>query len=179
MRVGVKEGITYAKESLVKAKAQLEKITNVTDVTHSEFYIPFKKVHKKTKTQKEAFDIQERAQKVISNKVIPAFKKLQDYIFWEYEVRKTPGLLNPGLYQSCIEYHTSLRGVNASSIHQIGLRQVCKMWTLLQSIIFQNDFFLIFMSEKGQGSKKTSRGVWVKVVGEGRQHDFYTNCHLP
>ena len=144
MRVGVKEGITYAKESLVKAKAQLEKITNVTDVTHSEFYIPFKKVHKNTKTQKEGFDIQERAQKVISTKVIPAFKKLQDYIFGEYEVRKTPGLMNPGLYQSCIEYHTSLRGVNASSIHQIGLKQVCKMWTLLQSIIFHNDFFSIF-----------------------------------
>ena len=131
LREGVRNKITYANESLYKAKAQFESL-QVENVEDSKFYKQFGEIRGNIPdiTDEEAEAVQDNARIIILEAILPAFKKLEDYVFGEYQDHLRPG---PGVsylpngqafYQTCIDYHTSLRGVDANQIHQIGLEEV-------------------------------------------------------
>lgn len=137
LQLGVKEKMTHARESILavehSAKTQFEAI-QVEDPGKSEFYKQFI-----SSTIQENIpgidasrvgDLQNRARQVISNVVLPAFKRLQDYIFGEYKdnLRPAAGIHSvPNgheYYQTCIDYFTSLKGVTPDEIHQIGMDEI-------------------------------------------------------
>ena len=128
---GVQENITHANESLYRAVDQFDRL-QVSDPTESEFYKQFEKIKDNLPevTDEEAARLQDKARTVIKEHILPSFKKLQEYVFGEYyeHLRPEAGVhsLPNGqeYYQACIDYFTSLRGVNASEIHQIGLEEI-------------------------------------------------------
>ena len=134
LRIGVENGMTYAKESIEPSKLQFESL-QVLKPGDSKFYLQFKNIGKILPgvDKSTANSIKAKARSVIWKKVLPAFKRLQDYLFGEYSenLRPTPGVYSipngQSYYQNCIEYFTSLKGVNASAIHQIGLQEVQKL----------------------------------------------------
>jgi uncharacterized protein (DUF885 family) len=118
---GIMEGITFAKESLDKSVRQYDHI-QVDKAEESEFFIQFSKNNL----------VRDEALKVIRNQIIPSFKKLQDFIHGDYSkhLRKSAGLVSLNnlkgdeFYQACLDFHATLKGVDARELHNFGLKSL-------------------------------------------------------
>ena len=134
LKEGVKKGITYANESVYPAFDQFEKL-QVKNVEDSPFYTQFSEIRKNMPdvTDGQVDHVQIRAKVTILNEILPEFKRLQEYIFGDYRkhLRAEPGISSlpngDEFYQKSIDYATSLRGVTAEEIHQIGLDEVADL----------------------------------------------------
>ena len=110
------EGITHANESLYKARSQFQRI-QVTDPAQSDFYKPFQTIKDKAPGigDKEAEALQQRAATVIRENVLPAFKRLQEYVFGDNyaNLRLAPGVHSlpdgQNFYQERINHFTTLK----------------------------------------------------------------------
>jgi len=134
LREGVRQNITFAKESLSRAGKQYDQL-QVENPEDSKFYEQFARIKEKVSARTEeeikaAKDIQEQAKKMIAEEILPAYKKLQGYVFGEYSKHLRPSPAASSLqngaefYQRSIEYYTTLIGVTPSEIHEIGLEEV-------------------------------------------------------
>jgi len=131
---GVLEGVTHANESLYRAREQFKRL-QVKNPTESDFYAPFRDIREGVPNidDKKAKELQQRAKTVIRDNILPAFKHLQEYIFREYytHLRPAPGVhsLPRGqeFYQERINYFTTLKGVQAQTIHNLGLEEVARL----------------------------------------------------
>ena len=76
----------------------------------------------------------------VHGEILPAIKKLEKYIMYDYglHLRNGPGLIHqPGglsMYQSLIEYHTTLTGITPEEIYARGLDEIRTLKLNLASI---------------------------------------------
>ena len=130
---GVEAGKTYANESIFRTKLQFKRLDVRAEA--SDFYQQFKqmpeKLALKTETEsKEVELIQSQARSVIEMNVLPAIKKLENYLHGSYSkhLRSKSGVFSitngQEYYQACLEYHTTLTDISPEEIHNIGLNEV-------------------------------------------------------
>jgi uncharacterized protein (DUF885 family) len=118
---GITEKITFAKESLDRSVGQYDRI-QVENAEESEFFKQFSKNNL----------VRDKALEVIQNQIIPTFKKLQDFVHGEYSkhLRKSAGLVSLNnlkgdeFYQACLDFHATLKGVDARELHNFGLKSL-------------------------------------------------------
>ena len=86
------------------------------------------------------------AQKAIEEKVIPQFKRIKEFFESEYypKTRKSLGVSEtPGgtaYYQNRINFYTTSTQYTADDIHQIGLSEVARIKSEMETIIDELDF---------------------------------------
>ena len=91
LREGVKQGVTYARESLRGVDAQFEKLQ--VGANESDFYVRFRDMpgslgrHVVGRLQSESYA-------TVEEELLPALRQLQEYIKYEYssQVRGSPGV---------------------------------------------------------------------------------------
>ena len=108
LKLGMKEGVTYAPESLNGVDGQFERLQG--DVEDSPFYVRFRDMpgslgrHVVSRTKTEAFNITQ-------DQILPAFRRLQEFLKYEYSsaLRSPPGVSSiPGggeFYQATLRWH--------------------------------------------------------------------------
>ena len=122
---GVEEGITFAKETLDMSKGPFQKLQiDGENVNNSDFYQMF---------SNSVFSKLVAAE-YIENKILPAYKELQEYIFGDYykHARPGPGVLSfsnlkgQDFYQACLKYYTTKSEVNPEELHSFGYESLNK-----------------------------------------------------
>ena len=127
LRKGVDEGITYSNKSLYRSKRQFEML-QVKDPTESEFYQKFDQMASLVKNAPLGVvtKIQNDAKRIIGDMILPSYKKLQDYVFGEYQhhLRDTAGVFgflnSKKMYNFIVKFFTTIN-ISPEEIHQIGL----------------------------------------------------------
>jgi len=139
LRKGAKEGVTYAKESLNGVDEQLERLQ--VDVDKSDFYARFRDMpgslgrHVVTRLQTSAFS-------VVEEKVLPAFRRLQEFLKNEYrqKLRSKEGILSiPNgheFYSATLKWHISTDD-SPEEVHKIGLAEVAAIQEGVREVIAQ------------------------------------------
>ncbi len=165
LKKGLKQGISQPK-AIFKGYESTYDTHIVRDYTESSFYGPILDLPAiMSKTQQDSVSI--AAQKVIMDKVVPAFKKIKAFIETEYVpmtrtaigVSETPH--GREFYQNRINYYTTTTEYTADDIHKIGLSEVARIKTEMQQIIAEVNFkgtfaeFLQFLRTDPQFYVKT------------------------
>ncbi|NNK88783.1 MAG: DUF885 domain-containing protein [Flavobacteriaceae bacterium] len=148
----------------------------------SYFYSPFKKLPDAlTQSQKDSVLIAAKA--VIETKVIPQFKRVKEFFENEYlpgtrstiGVSETPG--GEAYYQNRINYYTTSDQYTADDIHDIGLKEVARIRSEMQSIIeevgFEGTFseFLGFLRTDPQFYAKTPEELLIRARDLAKRAD--------
>ena len=123
LEVGVKNKVTFAEESIRETITQLRSLLS-RSAEHSRFFNQFSRSRV---FKKEALEI-------IKKKVLPAFRAFKNFLEMDYfpNARKGPGLISLGnlkgreYYQACLEYHTTVKNINATDLYQFGMRELEK-----------------------------------------------------
>ena len=130
LKRGIDSGKTHANESIFRTKEQFERLQVRPEA--SEFYESFKNI----RTHLPSIDlsyiesVQSDARTVIREKVLPAFKKLQNYIHGPYSnyLRPKPGISSirngQQYYEACIRFYTTLSDISPEEIHNVGITEV-------------------------------------------------------
>merc|ERR1711963_650218 len=126
LREGVKQGVTYARESLGGVDAQFEKLQ--VGANNSDFYVRFRDMpgslgrHVVGRMQSESYA-------TVAEELLPACRQLQDYIKYEYtsQVRGSPGISSMqggrAFYDAVLQWHTSTQ-MTPHEVHDMGLEEV-------------------------------------------------------
>ncbi len=143
LREGIDKGIVMPKNTVVKVPDQLRGLTS-ENPEQSVFYIPFTNLPEKI-NQEGGSSFQERARKLIVEKVNPAFKSFT--VFFEevyisnardsYGLRELPN--GETWYNQRIKQQTTT-SLSAEQIHQIGILEVNRIEEEMLDIIDQLDF---------------------------------------
>lgn len=114
----------------------------------SDFYVPFQQLPDHIPSEQQE-DLKERARKVISKNVLPAFEEFRSYFQDQYlpeaqEDISCKSLPNgPELYEFLVQKHTT-RDLSPEEIHKIGQKEVNRLKTemdrLIESLDFEGDF---------------------------------------
>ncbi len=144
MRKGLEQGIVQPRIIFKGYEASYD--THIVDnPLESYFYSPFLNLPDSfSKKRKDSLLI--AAEKVISNDVIPSFKKIKTFFETEYlpNSRETIGVsAQPGgadFYQNRINFYTTSRAYTAESIHELGLQEVARIKTQMKEIIKEVGF---------------------------------------
>ncbi len=149
-RVAVRRGYTFPNESMSGIEKQYARLDTTPEAT--DFYVPFKNLKG---TSPSVVAIQKEALQVIRDEVLPAFKKLKNYVQNEYirHLRPKIGLssLPDGekLYQSFLEFHTTIKGITPEEVHNTGLEEVRRlkkgMMQVAQDLGYRNHTFKQFV----------------------------------
>ena len=153
---GVKQGFVHYCASF-KHYADSIKQHIFSDATQSSWYAPFNHFPAQfSEAQKSAY--QAEAQKLISQKVIPAYQQFYDYFTQDYmpHCRQQAGIGSvPGgddYYAYTAKYYTTTK-LTPKEIHQLGLSEVARIEQEMQAIIQQVGFkgnmaeFLQFLAD--------------------------------
>lgn len=154
LREGLKKGITQPKVIFggyeVTYNDQI-----VEDPRESFYFSPFKSLPAHFSEEKKD-SLQEVAETIISEKVIPQFRRIKTFFETEYlpNTRKSIGVSEiPNgreYYQNRLNYYTTL-DLTADEIHEIGLKEVSRinkeMKQIIQKVGFEGSFqeFLHFL----------------------------------
>ncbi len=160
---GARRGITFAQESLgSRVRKQFER-QFVDKPEESGFFGPFRDISGPNKTVVDL--VKARALNTIEGEVLPAMKRLFNYVMDDYSersLRSGPGVNNvangDAFYQKCLQYHTSIIGMTAEQIHEIGLQEIEKLKDGVRKLsrklkygnVSVREFFDKLGSEKGQ-----------------------------
>ena len=133
LNLGIAAGKTHANESVFRTKDQLERLQVRPEA--SEFYEIFKTIQDFLPQLDSSYvqSIQLEAKTVIRGKVLPAFKKLQNYIHGPYSkhFRSKPGIssIRDGqrYYEECLRFYTTLSDISPEEVHNIGVNEVQKL----------------------------------------------------
>jgi uncharacterized protein (DUF885 family) len=168
MRTGIELGITQPRVILEGRDASI-KAQLVDSVDASPFFEPFKKMPEAISSADQA-KLLARAQKVISETVIPAYRRLFDFFHQEYlpAARNTLGAyqLPDGeqFYQAAIRRYVTV-DMTPQEIHDIGLKEVTRIRAEMDDIIRQVEFagdfpaFLEFLRTDEQFYARTPRDL--------------------
>tara|TARA_Y100001972_G_scaffold111992_1_gene145341 strand:- start:2014 stop:3849 length:1836 start_codon:yes stop_codon:yes gene_type:complete len=143
LREGVDKGIVMPKNTVIKVPDQLRGITS-ENPEQSVFYVPFTSLPEEIH-QEGGSSIQERARKIITEKVNPAFKSFTQFFEEVYipNTRETYGLSDlpngKAWYSMRIQHQTTTK-LTAEQIHQIGRLEVNRIKDEMLDIIDQLDF---------------------------------------
>ncbi|WP_342807680.1 DUF885 domain-containing protein [Alteromonas sp. M12] len=120
----------------------------VNNVEDSVFWAPFATIPARISAQ-DKHKYQQQAKRLIMQTVIPEYQKFYDFFTQQYmpNCRKTAGISSVDngaqYYKYLIEYYTTT-DLSAEEIHQIGLEEVARIRSEMQSIIakvgFQGSF---------------------------------------
>merc|ERR1711971_46344 len=153
LREGVKQGVTYARESLKGVDSQFEKLQ--VGANASDFYARFRDMpgslgrHVVGRLQSESYA-------TVSDELLPALRHLQEYIKYEYssQVRGGPGVssMQGGreFYDAVLQWHTSTQ-MTPQEVHDMGLQEVAAIRSGVDQLLVQlgaaNKTFQQFASE--------------------------------
>ncbi|MFT5102870.1 MAG: hypothetical protein ACI86C_000517 [Candidatus Latescibacterota bacterium] len=138
----------------------------VDNFEESFFYQPFKNLPNELSVAQQD-SVLVAAEKVISEKVVPQFKRIKTFFETEYfpKTRKTIGVSETpkgnAYYQNRINYYTTSTQYTAEDIHQIGLKEVTRIKAGMEKIIVEVGFkgsfadFLHFLRTDEQFYAKT------------------------
>jgi len=144
MRKGLEQGIVQPLIIFKGYEASYD--THIVDnPLESYFYSPFLNLPDSF-SQKRKDSLLIAAEQVISNDVIPSFKKIKTFFETEYlpNSRETIGVsAQPGgadFYQNRINFYTTSKAYTAKSIHELGLQEVARIKTQMKEIIKEVGF---------------------------------------
>ena len=165
LKKGLKQGISQPK-AIFKGYESTYDTHIVNDYKESSFYGPIKELPAiLNKTQQDS--VTKAAQKVIMDKVVPAFKKIKTFFETDYipVTRTAIGVSETSngseFYQNRINYFTTTTEYTADDIHKIGLSEVARIKSEMEQIIAEVDFkgtfaeFLQFLRTDPQFYAKT------------------------
>lgn len=167
LREGLEKGVSQPKV-IFKGYESTYNDHIVSKFEDSYFYSPFKNLPESL-TSKQADSVLIEAKEAIEKHVIPQFKRIKVFFETEYlpKTRTTLGVsYTPGgesYYQNRINYYTTSTQYTAEDIHQIGLKEVARIKSEMQSIIgdlgFKGTFaeFLQFLRTDEQFYAKTPK----------------------
>eukprot|EP00794_Sanderia_malayensis_P011835 gene11835-13063_t len=130
LRKGINENYTMAMESIQSLPKLLEAIVDIP-TSESKFLKPFLSFPASVNASKQA-ELKEKADKAITESVVPAYVKLSKFLSVEYlpHARASPGVstLQNGsdYYQECLKFHTTT-GMTPDEIHSLGKTEVARI----------------------------------------------------
>jgi len=166
MRSGIELGFTQPKAVLAGRDEPIRKQL-VDRVDASPFFTPFMNMPGTLPSQEQAA-LLARAQQVISESVIPAYRRLFDFFHNEYlpAARETLGAFQlpegESFYQAAIRRYATV-DLSPQEIHDIGLSEVSRIHSemdeIIQELEFAGDFpaFLEFLRTDEQFYARTPR----------------------
>ena len=144
MRKGLEQGIVQPRIIFKGYEASYD--THIVDnPLESYFYSPFLDLPDSF-SQKRKDSLLIAAEQVISNDVIPSFKKIKTFFETEYlpNSRETIGVSaqsgGADFYQNRINFYTTSKAYTAKSIHELGLQEVARIKTQMKEIIKEVGF---------------------------------------
>jgi uncharacterized protein (DUF885 family) len=143
MRIGMQTGYVLPKSLVVKIIPQLADFDHGPAKKHL-FYTPVKAIPDEV-SKEDRLRIEERYKAVIENNIIPAFKKLHDFLKNEYlpASRETSGILylpkGKEMYSYLIKYYTST-DMSADEIFELGLKEVDRITKEMEKVKEQLGF---------------------------------------
>ncbi|WP_419210934.1 DUF885 domain-containing protein [Maribacter sp. X9] len=144
LRMGIKEGVSQPK-IIFKGYESTYDTHIVSDYAQSSFYGPIQDLPSVlSESQKDSIILE--AQKAIMAKVVPSFKKIKTFFELEYipTTRETIGVSETpngkAFYQNRINYYTTTTEYSADAIHSIGLSEVARIKSEMESIIKKVNF---------------------------------------
>lgn len=167
LREGVKTGMTLPQVVLQGREGPMRNIAEGTDLEQNPFYAPFKKFPSAINAD-DAATLRRDGEKVIREKVIPAYAKLLKYFVSDYvpHARKTLGAYSlpdgEAYYRQQIREYVTL-DLSPEEIHAIGLKEVARIREEMEKVMkdakFDGDFaaFLTFLRTDPQFYAKTPR----------------------
>merc|ERR1711971_691895 len=176
LREGVKQGVTYARESLKGVDSQFEKLQ--VGANASDFYARFRDMpgslgrHVVGRLQSESYA-------TVSDELLPALRHLQEYIKYEYssQVRGGPGVssMQGGreFYDAVLQWHTSTQ-MTPQEVHDMGVEEVAAIRSgvdqLLVQLVADNKTFQQFAIEARAdpsqrfSSREEALGTYRKIL---------------
>ena len=137
MRQGIKNEIVLPKSLIKKVIPQLKTILN-PDLNQNLFFSPARQFPKEF-SEKDKSILTEKYTEMVLNKIIPAYKKLSDFMSDQYldAGRSSSGIsaFEDGLdyYNYSIKLYTTTE-LTADEIHNIGLKEVAKISSEMEKI---------------------------------------------
>jgi uncharacterized protein (DUF885 family) len=137
MKQGIKNEIVLPKSLIKKVIPQLKTILN-PDLNHNLFFSPARQFPELF-TDKDKSILTEKYTEMVLNKIIPAYKKLSDFMSDQYldAGRSSSGIsaFEDGLdyYNYSIKLYTTTE-LTADEIHNIGLKEVAKISSEMEKI---------------------------------------------
>ncbi|HEY3521700.1 MAG TPA: DUF885 family protein [Rhodanobacteraceae bacterium] len=192
MRAGLKRGFSVPRAVLDGRDRSIKSVADLADPTQSSFYQPFEQMPAGISASDQAA-MRAQAQKLIHEKVIPAYAKLLKFFDDEYVPQARTTLAAEALpdgkayYAQQIREYTTL-DLTPDQIHRIGLDQVDKIHVQMLEVMkqsgFKGDFasFLAFLRTDPQFYAKTpqellDKTAWVAKEVDGQMSKFFG--HLP
>lgn len=166
LRTGMKDGFTMPKVVLDGLLPTFGAIADKT-AEESSFLGPFKAMASGVSVEEQDV-LRQEALRVIGEEVLPAYKRLAQFMEAEYYVaaRDAIGVSEvPGgraYYEDMVRYYTTV-DISAEEVHQIGLREVARIRGAMEKIIeevgFEGSFadFLKFLRSDPQFYAKTEK----------------------
>jgi uncharacterized protein (DUF885 family) len=143
MRRGIKERIIHPKIVLQRVPAQIDHQI-VSDPKASPLYKPFTKFPLSI-TEADQARIVKVAQETIAGAIVPAYRKLKDFMMSDYlpaawEQVGIWQLPNGAAMYAYATRHSTTTDLTPAEIHEIGLKEVKRIRAEMQSIIDKLDF---------------------------------------
>ena len=175
LREGVRQGVTYARESLTNVDQQFEALQVPANV--SDFYVRFRDMPGSL-GRHVVGRMQGEAHRVVGEELLPALRRLQDYLKYEYSaaLRGAPGVSSmqggKEFYTAVLKWHTST-DMTPQEVHDIGLEEVAAIRTSVDELLVElgagnqtfQEFAALARADPGQqfGSREealeTYRGI--------------------
>jgi uncharacterized protein (DUF885 family) len=192
MRQGMREGFTLPQE-IVGGVSQVIGAFRYENAEAMGVYAPFADFPS-TVPEGERARLREAGRAAITNNVIPAFGEYRTFFQTEYAPRTRRTIAARALpngrayYADLVRYYTTLPDATPRQIHQIGLREVARIRTAMETEMrasgFQGTFaeFLTFLRTDPQFYPQTpqellSRAAWITREIDGHLPDYFG--HLP
>ncbi|MBC3806865.1 DUF885 domain-containing protein [Undibacterium seohonense] len=180
MKLGIDRGMTMPQVVLTGRDASIQRHV-VAQVEESVFYKAFTQLPASINPAQQA-DLQKRAKKLISERVIPAYQELLDFIRNDYMPKARQSIAaydlpnGKAFYQAQIFEYTTLSN-SPEEIHAIGLSEVARirneMNTIITGLKFNGDFkaFLHFLRTDPQFYAKTPRELLAEASYWAKKSD--------
>jgi uncharacterized protein (DUF885 family) len=192
MRQGMRDGFTLPHE-IVGGVSQVIGAFRYENAEAMGLYAPFAEFPS-TVAESERARLREAGRAAITNNVIPAFDEFRTFFQTEYAPRTRRTIAAQALpngrayYADLVRYYTTLPHATPRQIHQIGLREVARIRTAMETEMrasgFQGTFaeFLTFLRTDSQFYPQTpqellSRAAWITREIDGHLPDYFG--HLP
>ena len=143
MREGMELGYVLPKSLILKVIPQLNALTT-GDIQNHLFYQPVNNIPESF-SDADKVELTEAYTKIISDRIIPEFKKLHDFMQNEYQVagRETSGIWDipngEEYYKFQIKKYTTTN-MTADEIHQLGLKEVERISSEMEKVKQQVGF---------------------------------------